>query len=207
MYPSSSDPKVIKAYSHPLRVQILEALETRTASPSDLAAELGVSVGTASYHVQQLVELGQLRLVDRVERRGALEHFYTATERPTLSDDAWRAMPRVVKRAVLGSALEKAGTQAVAAARAGGFERADIHFSRTALRLDDAAWAEVAGELQALLRRIEEIRARTDGRPRVAADDGAREATVIMMLFERPAEAVEGNGRPPPAATRAAGSR
>lgn len=206
MYPSSSDPKVIKAYSHPLRVQILEALETRAASPSDLAVELGVSIGTASYHVQQLVELGQLRLVDRVERRGALEHFYTATERPTLSDEAWRAMPSVVKRAVLGSALEKAGTHALAAARDGGFERADIHFSRTALRLDGDDWAEVAGELAALLRRIEEIGARTNGRAPVAHDDAARQATVIMMLFEGPPQPVEGNGPPARAASRAARS-
>jgi DNA-binding transcriptional ArsR family regulator len=160
MYPSSSDPKVIKAYSHPLRVQILEALETRTASPSDLAAEFGVSVGTASYHVQQLVELGQLRLVDRVERRGALEHFYTATGR--------------------------------------------IRFSRRALRLDDAAWAEVAGELATVLRRIDDIAARAgrNGDSPDADEDGAREATVITMLFEPPAAPAEGSGR----ATRAARS-
>jgi DNA-binding transcriptional ArsR family regulator len=139
LHSSSSDPKVIKAYSHPLRVQILEALETRRASPSDLAVELGVSVGTASYHVQQLVELGQLRLVDRVERRGALEHFYAATGR--------------------------------------------IQFKRTALRLDDATWAEVADELAAVLRRIEEIGARTNGRAVPEHDEGAREATVITMLF------------------------
>jgi DNA-binding transcriptional ArsR family regulator len=188
VYPSSSDPRVIKAFSHPLRIQIMEALEARTASPSDLAAELGVSIGTASYHFQQLVELGQLRLVDRVERRGALEHFYTATERPTLSDDAWRTLPTLVKREVIGHALEKAGAHAVAAAREGGFERADIHFSRTALRLDADAWAEVANELAGALARIEAIGARRNGRPARGPDDGARDATVVLMLFEGPSD-------------------
>ena len=163
MYPSSSDPKVIKAYSHPLRVQILEALETRRASPSDLAAELGVSVGTASYHFQQLVELGQLRLVDRVERRGAIEHFYTATGR--------------------------------------------IHFGRAALRLDDAAWAEVAGELAAVRRRIEEIGTRTgDNGESPRGDGGIRDATVITMLFESPATGAAVNGRRARAASRASRS-
>ena len=145
-------------------MQILEALETRRASPSDLAVELGVSVGTASYHVQQLVELGQLQLVDRVERRGALEHFYTATGR--------------------------------------------IRFGRTALRLDDEAWAEVARELAAVRRRIEAIGARADGNGDTPGgkDGTARDATVITMLFESPPTPVKGNGRPNRSATRAARS-
>jgi DNA-binding transcriptional ArsR family regulator len=186
VHPSTSDPRVIKAFSHPVRVQILESLETRVASPSELASEFGLSVGSVSYHVQQLVELGQLRLVDRVERRGALEHFYTLTEQPTLSDEAWATLPSVVKSAVLGHALAKAGAHTLAAAREGGFEHADIHFSRTALRLDPDAWVEVAAELAAMLKRIEEIGARSIERRGTSVEPEVREATVIMMLFEGP---------------------
>src|SRR5918997_6731510 len=77
-----SDPSVIKALTHPLRVQILHALEERTASPSELAEEIGAPLGNVSYHVRQLHALGLIKLVKRTPRRGAIEHYYTAHERP-----------------------------------------------------------------------------------------------------------------------------
>ena len=42
-----SDPRIIKALTHPLRVSILGTLEERTASPSELAEELGAPLGNA----------------------------------------------------------------------------------------------------------------------------------------------------------------
>jgi DNA-binding transcriptional ArsR family regulator len=188
MHPSTSDPRTVKAYTHPLRVRILELLETRTASPRKLADELGVSIGSVSYHVRQLVDIGRLRLVKRIERRGAIEHFYTATAPPTLSDEAWGQLPNVVKNAVLGSAIAKAGAHAVAAAREGGFERADIHFSRTSLLLDRQAWTEVANDLAGMLARLEKLGAESAERLTNGAQAEAPDATVIMMLFEGPAK-------------------
>ncbi|MDQ2895534.1 MAG: helix-turn-helix domain-containing protein, partial [Actinomycetota bacterium] len=41
-YQDITDPSVAKALAHPLRLRILAALEQRTASPSQLAAELDV---------------------------------------------------------------------------------------------------------------------------------------------------------------------
>ena len=78
----TSDPRVIKALTHPLRVQLLRALEDRTASPSELAEEIGAPLGNVSYHVRQLHSLGLIKLVKRTPRRGAIEHYYTALERP-----------------------------------------------------------------------------------------------------------------------------
>src|SRR3954465_80381 len=56
------DPRLVKALAHPLRVQILSVLEERTASPSDLAEELGAPLGNVSYHVRTLTDLGLLKL-------------------------------------------------------------------------------------------------------------------------------------------------
>lgn len=188
MYPSTSNPKVLKAFAHPVRIQILDLLETREASSSEIAEELGTTVSSVSYHIQQLRRAGQVRLVKRVERRGALEHFYTGAVRPTLSDDAWEALPAVVKDAVLGSALAKAGAHALAAAREGGFDRADIHFSRTALRLDEEGWAEVAAELALTLERIEDIGVRSLEREGERVPDQLTEATIVLMLFAGPSD-------------------
>src|ERR687886_2662200 len=116
------DPRLVKALAHPLRVQILTVLEERTASPSDLAEELGAPLGNVSYHVRTLTELGLLKLVRRRTRRGAVEHYYRARGRATVSDRAWSQVPSVVRRSMTGVALEQAIEQAVAAAGGGGFD-------------------------------------------------------------------------------------
>src|SRR3954467_3232590 len=110
------DPRLVKALAHPLRVQILTVLEGRTASPSDLAEELDAPLGNVSYHVRTLSDLGLLKLVRRRTRRGAVEHYYRARERATVSDRAWSQVPSVVRRSMVGVALEQAVDQAVAAA-------------------------------------------------------------------------------------------
>lgn len=66
------------ALDHPLRVRILTTLAGRTASPSELAEEWSVSLGVASYHFKRLHKAGLLRLVRKVPRRGAVEHYYKA---------------------------------------------------------------------------------------------------------------------------------
>ena len=87
------DPRLVKALAHPLRVQILTALEDRVASPSDLAEELAAPLGNVSYHVRTLADLGLVKLVRRRTRRGAVEHYYEARGRAQVSDRAWAQVP------------------------------------------------------------------------------------------------------------------
>jgi DNA-binding transcriptional ArsR family regulator len=72
------DGRLVRALAHPLRVQILEILSERVASPTDLSAELGVDLGHVAYHTRTLDSCGCLELVDTAQRRGAVEHFYKA---------------------------------------------------------------------------------------------------------------------------------
>src|SRR5947209_6633105 len=116
------DPRLVKALAHPLRVQILATLEDRVASPSDLAADLDAPLGNVSYHVRTLADLGLVKLVKRRTRRGAVEHYYQARGRAQVSDRAWGQVPDVVKRSMVGAALEQAIEGAGAAAEAGGFD-------------------------------------------------------------------------------------
>lgn len=71
-----------KAFSHPLRASILRRLADRVASPGELAAELGASLGVVSYHVRMLRDYGMVELVRMEPRRGALQHYYRAVEHP-----------------------------------------------------------------------------------------------------------------------------
>jgi len=79
----------IKAMSHPLRAAVLRILSERTASPAGMARELGAELSNVSYHAKQLVAFECAELVDIQVVRGALEHFYRATERPLIDIEEW----------------------------------------------------------------------------------------------------------------------
>jgi len=86
---SIDDPRYVKALSHPLRVRILALLEERTATPVKLAEVLSATLGTVSYHVRTLHQLGLIELVDETRHRGAVAHHYRAKARPKVTDEAW----------------------------------------------------------------------------------------------------------------------
>ena len=75
------DQQVIKALVHPIRAQALAILNERTASPNEIAKELGQGVGHVSYHINVLKKCECIELVDTAPRRGAVEHYYRATSR------------------------------------------------------------------------------------------------------------------------------
>ncbi|HKP89632.1 MAG TPA: winged helix-turn-helix domain-containing protein [Thermoleophilaceae bacterium] len=181
-----TDPKLVKAYAHPLRIRILSVLDNRVASPSEIAEELGTPLSNTSYHVRQLASLGLVELVNRTARRGAIEHYYTASVRPTITDEGWAKLPQIVKRAHFGGILQTAIAHIVSAAEVGGFDRDDIHYSRTTGRLDKDAWAEVADALARVLGHIERILEESEAR--ISGDSSLpwQEATVLMTLFAGP---------------------
>jgi DNA-binding transcriptional ArsR family regulator len=82
--PEAIDQRLVRALSHPLRVQILEILSERVASPNDLAEELGVELTHVAYHTRTLDGCGCLELVDTAQRRGATEHYYRTAARTGL---------------------------------------------------------------------------------------------------------------------------
>jgi DNA-binding transcriptional ArsR family regulator len=179
------DPRYVKALSHPLRVRILAILEERTASPVQLADQLGASLGVVSYHVRTLERLGLIKLVRTNPVRGAVEHHYRARPRPTISDEGWAAAQPVAKQAFLSSFLQQVAAYTSASAAAGGFDRADAHFSRTVAKLDAKGWSQLAKACEQLLKKIDTIEA--DAAKRIAKDphaEGIVDAGLVIMLFE-----------------------
>ncbi len=188
-YQDITDPALAKALAHPLRTRILAALEDRTASPSELAEELDASLGVLSYHVRRLTALGFLKLVKRVPRRGAVEHYYTAVARPRITDDAWGATPAIVKEATLRAALDQVGGIVRGAAASGGFDPAEAHLSRVPVVVDRQGWLALAGECGALMERVQRIEAESKERLERSDHAGERAAAVVLMLFETPRDA------------------
>jgi DNA-binding transcriptional ArsR family regulator len=179
-----SDPQVAKALAHPLRVSILAILEERTASPSEIAEELDASLGLVSYHVRMLARLGMAKLEETRPRRGALEHYYSARERPVITSDAWASVPSIVKLATVRATLNQISTQVNRAAQSGGFEHSNSHLSRSPIVLDQRGWNELAIKFDRLLQDCERIAAASA--KRLAANDHADElqAVAVLMMFE-----------------------
>src|SRR3954467_3581558 len=158
------DPRLVKALAHPLRVQILSALEDRIASPSDLATELDAPLGNVSYHVRTLADLGLVKLVKRRTRRGAVEHYYQARGRAQVTDRAWAQVPGVVRRSMVAVALEQAVDHAGAAAAAGGFDHAESSPSPESLKVDAEGFGEVSAAIGRLHDELAGIQERSAAR-------------------------------------------
>ena len=78
-----TDPRWLRAISHPIRIRLLAMLDEEAASPVILASKLNQPLGTIAYHVRTLYDLGLLKLVSTRQRRGATEHYYKTTGHPT----------------------------------------------------------------------------------------------------------------------------
>lgn len=78
------DQQLVKALSHPIRVEILQALRNRVASPGELSRELNEKLGVVSYHAGTLARHGFIELIHTRARRGTIERFFATTPRSPL---------------------------------------------------------------------------------------------------------------------------
>lgn len=183
------DPRLLKAFSHPLRQRILVALNERVASPSDLARDLGERLGNVSYHVKILLECDAIELVRTEPVRGAVEHFYRANTRVQLDDASWAMLPASVRREIFDKTLQEIWDHLTDAAGQGGLDDDRTHVSWMPLDLDDAGYEEAIELLAGTLDELIEIQARATGRAaqRNAADEPATEhrTEVAMIHFHR----------------------
>ncbi|HEY2477422.1 MAG TPA: helix-turn-helix domain-containing protein [Solirubrobacterales bacterium] len=184
--PEGITQQLAKALAHPLRVRILTELNRGISSPNQLAQELDEPLGNVSYHVKTLLEYDCVELVKTEPRRGAVEHFYRATERAFFSDADWAKIPASARKGIDGVILETIGKDASAAMLEGTIDsRTDTHISRTPLVLDDAGWVELSKILADTLERAMKIGEESAGR---LANDGAEgiPTSLSLLHFEIP---------------------
>ncbi|HEY5318285.1 MAG TPA: winged helix-turn-helix domain-containing protein [Solirubrobacteraceae bacterium] len=192
------DPRLVKALAHPLRVNILRVLQSRVASPSEIATELSAPLGNVSYHVRVLERAGLLKLERTRQRRGAIEHYYGAVGRLRITDKAWAQVPQIIKNAMLSATLDQAVRYVSAAVSTGGFDRGDAHVSLRPMTLDEQGFTDLAAAVKELLDRTHEIEAESE--KRLAAGDhrdAEINAGLVMLLFEAPPDHI---GLPTPEA-------
>jgi DNA-binding transcriptional ArsR family regulator len=178
-----TDPRWLRAISHPIRIRLLAMLDEEAASPVILASKLNQPLGTIAYHVRTLYDLGLLKLVSTRQRRGATEHYYKTTGHPHNSEEAWEGLDTISKQRVLTALIARATDYATRSAAAGGFDAKEAHISTEALTLDRKGWEELAKESKKWLARVEQIEQRAAER---LADDpeAAVNIGLTLMLFE-----------------------
>lgn len=156
--PVRIDQELVKALAHPLRVRILEALQGRVASPTELSTELGESLGVTAYHANTLVACGCLELVRTRPRRGALEHFFTATPRSFVGHQDWRLAPRSVRGEVTVAAVQSFLDRVAEGIDAGTVDGCeDTKLSWMSIVVDEAGREEVARILAGAVRDVTEV--------------------------------------------------
>src|SRR3954452_2121235 len=179
----TSEARIAKALAHPLRAQILKRLGERVASPGELAAELGAPLGVVSYHVRMLREYECVELVRTEPRRGALQHFYRATARPTLDEDQWRTLPAGLRKELAGETIQALVDDLAAATDAGQLEDPELVVTRIPLELDERAFKK----LNRLLARNHEqaLAIAAQSAARTSASEDAFATELAILHFKR----------------------
>ncbi|HET7120800.1 MAG TPA: winged helix-turn-helix domain-containing protein [Solirubrobacterales bacterium] len=174
------DQELVRALSHPIRVEILETLRGRVASPSELSQEIDESLGVIAYHANTLVRCGCLELVATQPRQGNVEHFFGITPRSFVGHQEWRQAPASVRAGMTGAAARtflEAAARALAAGTIDG--REDTTLSWMPLTLDEEGWREITVIMDRASELLSEAHARSARR---LADGSSAGVSVIVGL-------------------------
>jgi DNA-binding transcriptional ArsR family regulator len=197
-----TDPRLAKALAHPLRLEILRHLGDRTASPSEIAAEIGAPLTNVSYHVRKLRALGLIKLVRKTPKRGVIEHYYSAKPRTTVTDEAWGGTPDIVKEALAVPFARRGAEALVRAAGGGGFNRHNSHFMDQTRTLDERGWDDISMLLHKTHDEIGKIEAESLARIESKGEPSPISAGFVIGFFEAPGKAAAPAGNEAPAAKR-----
>jgi hypothetical protein len=164
----------IKAMNHPVRAAVLGILAERTSSPAEMARELDEDLSNVSYHTKQLVELECAELVSTRPVRGALEHFYRATERSVMDKQGWdEELDPVLAESLIHEVMQKILDNFVTAAQGKTIgDDAHFHLTRTPLLVDQQGLQEALEAHEKARLELLEIAARSAERMVDSGEEG-----------------------------------
>lgn len=178
--PQFIDQKLVRALAHPLRVRILDFLNSGEASPNEISKGLEAPLSSVCYHASVLMDCGCIELTRTEQKRGAVEHFLRAVPRSQVGHQDWRAVPRTVRSEVTAAALDSFLVKASAALEAGTIDdRDDSTLSWMPLTVDRTGRDEVTEIVRDALAKLQGAHDRS--RERVEAS-GEPPVTLIVAL-------------------------
>lgn len=171
---------VAKALANPLRARILQRLGERIASPAELAQELGAPVGLVSYHVRMLRSYECIELVRTAPVRGAVQHFYRATQLPELEEEQLTSLPPALRRELHDETIRDLVNDLAAASEAGILDDPELVLSRETFVLDEQGFQELNELIARTRAEVHKIAA--------ASSDGDGFLTELALLHFKRAE-------------------
>jgi DNA-binding transcriptional ArsR family regulator len=174
----------LNAMSHPLRARILRLLVERgVLSPAELARALGAELPDVSYHVRKLEELECAELVRTRPVRGAVEHFYRATERHLIDLDEWEELDPMMAEDLVCDFMQRIVDDFIASRKAG-IVGSDPHFhiTRTPLLLDKEGFQEGMEVFERCRLEMSEIEARSAERRSTSGASGIRVSSSLAYF-------------------------
>lgn len=184
-----ADQRLSMAMGHPVRAEALSILNARTASPAEIARELGMDVSNVAYHVKQLLYHDCIELVETRQVRGATEHFYRGVAQKYLDNGFWEQLSHNVRNAVSLTGLRVIFKAIRDSVSAGIFDRRkDRHLSVVTYDLDGRGWEEIATLYETTLNETMEIAAEASERLAEGKPRGGKclRATFVQLGFESP---------------------
>jgi DNA-binding transcriptional ArsR family regulator len=76
-----SEPQILKAFTDPLRIRVLNFLKPRAATNQQIADALGEPQAKVLYHIRFLLDAGLIQLVDQQIKGGNVEKYYRTSAR------------------------------------------------------------------------------------------------------------------------------
>lgn len=179
------DQRVIKALAHELRVEILDVLAERMASPNELAKILDEGLSQVSYHVKVLKDYECITLVKTEPRRGAVEHYYRATSDTLLSAERWRKLGGAARTTISAGQASDLFNDIADAVDDGNLADSHSQINRLLPALDAQGWKTVRAGIKRLAKDIEDEQRASKAREAKANGSGgqAKRYTVGLIAF------------------------
>lgn len=180
----AAERRITHLLNHPVRLDAFLATFEAIGSPNEISKLLRKPLSDVAFHMAELKNEGVIELVKRAQRRGAVEHYYRATEPPEIDEEQWREMPKSARRRIVALGLQVVIADALSALRHGKFEEDDdMYLVWMPMRLRQAGQDAVT-ELQAeMLARMAAIKEEHGVPDKEKAGEIMKVA--VMLWFER----------------------
>jgi DNA-binding transcriptional ArsR family regulator len=182
------DRRLVKALDHVLRQHILLAAVQGEVSPKELSQALGEGLSQVSYHVKVLRDDcdGIIEETRTEPRRGAIEHYYRASEKTLFPAKAWRRLKGGLRAVVGAGQANDLFNDLAEALKAGKLQGEHDHITRTPLVLDVEGQRNVRAIAERATKEVEnEQRATAKRREKANGDAGQVTGyTFALLAFE-----------------------
>ncbi|HSS34262.1 MAG TPA: helix-turn-helix domain-containing protein [Solirubrobacterales bacterium] len=173
---------------HPERINILAVCGQREITPSEYAAQEGLSLEQVNYHFRSLLNAAFLDVTRKEDVGGAKRVFYRARRQGLVTDEEFVEMDFKKRRRFTLSTLRALYRRAIAAARTGTFDRrTSSHLTWDAGHLDRRAFDQGMEALMATHEFFQQLKKESAVRLAESGEEPIY-TTCGLMGFESPGE-------------------